>query len=250
MTARWLGCAAFCLTLVPAVAAPNQVSYSNLIDPPVVVVDGALADLDPDPLEIRVEFDLDDPGGDWTATGVILATTSDPNGATLVVTDTEIRNITGNYVAAAMIQVDHHFDPLVSFTQQYTAHVDGAFDKIGGGTLGNLSLANNATLNGAVPVGNFFFAGGLVVVPPPQTFGDSSPPLHLDTVNRQTEHFVFYIDELDNVIRLFDSATILPAAGPAVPAMGLPQLGALALLLLAAIGLVISKRPGQRDAVR
>jgi hypothetical protein len=236
-----VGCAFVLLgTAPPAVAALNQVSYSNLIDPPVFVSDGDVEDLDPDPLEMRVAFDLADPNGDWTATGVILATTSDPNGATLVVTDTEIRNVTGSPVIAAMIEVDHYFDPLVSFTQQYTAHIDGAFDKIGGGLLGNLSLVDSAKLNGAVTVGNFFFEAHLVEAP--VTFDDTSPPLHLDTVNRQTERFVFYTDELDNVIRLFDSASILPEPAMGVPAASGTHLLALVVLLVGALGFAIARR--------
>ena len=54
---------------------------------------------------------------------------------------------------------------------------------------------------------HFAIAAGLMA---PQVFDGTSLPLHLDTVNRQTERFIFYIDELDNVINLFDSSNILP----------------------------------------
>lgn len=204
----------FSITLIAGlgadVAIANSISYSNTINPPTIVNDGDADDLDPDPLEIQVEFDLADPNGDWTAEGVIFATTGNPTGATLVVTDTQIRNVTGNYVLGAMIVVEHFFDPLVSFTQTYVAHIDGAFDKIGGGLLGNMILNDSAFLNGAVLIDAFNFAIGAGLMAP-QTFDDTSLPLHLDTVNRQTERFIFYIDELDNVINLFDSASILPS---------------------------------------
>jgi len=192
-------------------AAPNTISFSNTIDPPTFVSDGSPADTDPDANEIETAFTLVDPAGKWTATGVILAATHPVDGATLVVTDTEIRNVTGQPIAAAIIEVEHFFDPLVSFSQQYIAHIDGAFDKIGGGELGNLSLDDSAFLNGPVLVDNFHF--DVHHLDAPQAFDDTSAPLHLDTVNSQTERLIFYIDELDNVINLFDSATIGPV-GP------------------------------------
>jgi hypothetical protein len=234
-------CLATFIPLASAVAALNQISYSNGIDPPIFVSDGDGADLDPDPAEMQVLFNLTGAGGDWNAQGVIFATTSDPAGATLVVTDTQIRNVTGNYVLGAIIEVNHYFDPLVSFTQQYTAHIDGAFDKIGGGILGNLNLSDAAILNGAVQIDSFFFAAGLEAAP--KTFNDTSLPLHLDTVNRQTERFIFYIDELDNVINLFDSATIQPAVSAPVPAVGANVLVALALGLVLLGFAVLRLRP-------
>ena len=153
-----------------AEAALNMISYSNGIDPAIFVSDGDPEDTDFNPLGIRVEFDLVDANGDWTAEGVILATTTPPpNGvATLVVTDTEIINVTGDQIIAAMIHVNHFFDPIVSVTQQYTAHIDGAFDTIGNGIFGNYSLENTAELNGAVPIDTFFFASG--DGPAPETF--------------------------------------------------------------------------------
>ena len=220
-------------------AALNMISYSNGIDPAIFVSDGDPEDTDFNPLGIRVVFDLVDANGDWTAEGVILATTTPPpNGvATLVVTDTEIINVTGDQIIAAMIHVNHFFDPIVSVTQQYTAHIDGAFDTIGNGIFGNYSLENVAELNGAVPIDTFFFASG--DGPAPETFNETSLPLHLDTVIRQTEHFIFYMDTLDNVIRLFDSATILPSSSDPVPTLGPVQLFVVALALMAALGLAI-----------
>jgi hypothetical protein len=233
------GCAAvLLLTFGAAEAALNRISYSNGINPPIFVNDGDLADTDPDVDEMRVEFNLVDANGDWTAEGVIFATTTNPNGATLVVTDTEIRNVSGDQILGAMINIDHYFDPMVSFTQLYTAHIDGAFDKIGGGILGNLIINYSARLNGAVLIGNLNFPGGLVMAPVP--FDYTGLPQHLDTVNRQTSAFVFYIDELDNVIRLFNSATILPSAP--VPGFEGGSLLVLALALLLAASFMILKQ--------
>jgi hypothetical protein len=193
-----------------APGAVHTVSYSNVIDPPVVVADGDPGDFDFDPDEIEVHFMLEDPiGDDWVATGVILATTTDPAGATLVVTNTTIQNVTGNYVLGAQIIVSHDFPPLVSFTQQYVAHVDGSFDKVGGGLLGSLTLNYSASITGNSLGGQGFAAN---LVPAPKFFDWTGLPKHEDTVINQTEHFIFYIDELDNTINLFDSATILPFA--------------------------------------
>jgi hypothetical protein len=221
---------------------PNRITYSNGIDPPIEVIDDTGLDLDPNPLAMQVNFSLVDPAGDWVADGVIFATVDYPGGATLVVTETQIRNVTGEQVLGAIIEVNHYFDPVVSPTQQYVAHIDGAFDKIGGGVLGNFILDDTASLNGAVDIDTFGFATGNVPAPVP--FADTSLPLHLDTVNRQTERFIFYIDELDNVINLFDSATILPVAP--VPVMGHPFLLALAAGLMGLIGFAICRRYVQR----
>ncbi len=195
-----------------ATAALHTVTYSNTIDPPTVVCDGDAADLDPDVGEIEVHYSLADPiADDWVATGTILATTTNPAGATLVVTDTTIRNVTGNQVLAAQILVEHDFLPLVSFTQQYVGHIDGSFDKVGGGILGNLILNWTATITGNT-IANQGFPGGLV--PAPVFFDWTGGPFHEDTVTRQTQEFIFYIDELDNTINFYDSATILPTEAP------------------------------------
>jgi hypothetical protein len=198
------------LTSPRLAGAAHTISYSNAIDPPIVVADGDPADLNKFDDEIEVHFMLEDPvGDDWVATGIIRASTTDPSGATLVVTGTTIQNITGNYVLGAQIIVNHDFPPLVSFTQQYIAHVDGSFDKIGGGLLGNLTLDYSASMTGNW-LGNQGFAAHLV--PAPKFFDWTGLPKHEDTVINQMQHFIFYIDELDNTINLFDSATILPMA--------------------------------------
>jgi hypothetical protein len=187
----------------------HTISYSNGVDPPIVVADGDPADVDPDADEIEVHFTLaDGVGNDWEASGTILATTTDPAGATFVVTGTTIRNISGNQVIAAQIITTHDFPPFVSLTQLYTAHVDGSFDKIGGGILGNLSLAYSASMTGTA-LGGDFFMGGLVAAP--ILFDWTGLPMHQDTIIQQRQDFTFYIDELDNTINLFNSATILPA---------------------------------------
>jgi len=194
--------------LAPAVV--HTVSYSNVIDPPIVVADGDPADVDPAPDKIEVHFMLQDPvGNDWVASGVILATTTDPAGATLVVTNTTIQNITGNYVLGAQIHVSHDFPPLVSFTQQYVAHIDGSFDRVGGGQLGNLTLDYSASITGNSLGGQGFAAH---LVPAPKLFDWTGLPKHEDTVINQTEHFIFYMDQLDDTINLFNSATVLPLA--------------------------------------
>jgi len=241
------GCAAILLlATAPAAAAPNQVTYSNGVNPPIVVNDGDAADLDGDADEITVDFHLDAANGFWTADGFIHATTTHPNGATLVVTDTEIVNVTGDQIAGASIVVNHIFDPIVSFTQLYTAHIDGAFDRIGGGILGNLIINYSASLNGAVGIGNFNFPDGLALAPIP--FDYTGLPQHLDTVTQQRHHFVFYMDEIDNMIRLHDSATILPQ-GFNVPGHAPPPLAGLAALLLAvgAVVVVRERRAAARD---
>jgi hypothetical protein len=197
-----------------ASAALHTVSYSNGVDPAFVVCDGDPEDLDPDIDEIEVHFALaDGVADDWVATGVILATTTDPAGATLVVTETTIQNITGNQIVAAHIIVNHDFAPFVSLTQMYTAHIDGSFDKIGGGAIGNFTLNFNATMTGKA-LGGMNFMGGLVAMP--VLFDWTGLPMHEDTIIQQTETFIFYMDELDNTINLFDSATILPTPPVAV----------------------------------
>jgi hypothetical protein len=197
-----------------ATAAVHTVSFSNGVDPPTVVCDGDPADLDPDTDEIEVHFSLaDGVADDWVASGVILATTTDPAGATLIVTETTIQNITGNQIIAAQIIVSHDFLPFVSLTQMYTAHVDGSFDKFGAGPLGNLILNFSAAMTGK-SLGGVNFMDGLVAGP--ILFDWTGLPQHEDTIIQQTETFVFYMDELDNTINLFDSATILPTSTVAV----------------------------------
>jgi len=197
-----------------ATAAVHTVSYSNGIDPPTIVCDGDAADIDPDTDEIEVHFTLaDGAADDWVASGVILATTTDPAGATLVVTETTIQNITGNQIIAAQIIVRHDFLPFVSLTQMYTAHVDGSFDKFGAGPLGNLILNFSASMTGKA-LGGVNFMEGLVAGP--ILFDWTGLPQHEDTIIRQTETFIFYMDELNNTINLFDSATILPTSTVAI----------------------------------
>ena len=64
--------------VAPGVArALNSVSYSNGIDPAVVITDGGLGDDNMFDDEITVDFTLEDPiGDDWVATGTIYATTT------------------------------------------------------------------------------------------------------------------------------------------------------------------------------
>ena len=97
---------------------------------------------------------------------------------------------------------------------------------------------DTASLNGAVIIDNFGFVG--VPGPGPQFFDDTSLPVGLPTVNQQTERFIFYIDELDNYIELFDSATILPTT--AVPTMDRGFLFALGAGLMVLLAFVIGKR--------
>ena len=216
-----------------ALADPNRVTYSNGIDPAIEVIDDMGGDLDPDPDEIRVEYSLLDNTGDWLATGEIVATTTDPDGATLVVTKTEITNVTGEAIVGEMIFVDHYFDVIVDFDQLYSARIDGAFDKLGGGILGNFELVFDAYLNGAVLIDAIPpIMGGLQLAP--LTFNEPMgvpPEIHLDTVNRESIQLTFYIDEIDNFIALYDSATILPVS------IGVPGLGVAARLLLS-IGII------------
>jgi hypothetical protein len=191
-----------------ALAAVHTISYSNGVDPPIVVGDGDAADVDPDADEIEVHFTLaDGVGNDWVASGIILATTTNPAGATFVVTGTTIQNISGQQIIGAQIICTHDFAPFVSLTQQYTAHVDGSFDKIGGGILGNLSLAYSASMTGTA-LGGQLFMDGLVAAP--VLFDWTGLPMHQDTIIQQRQDFTFYMDELDNTINLFNSATILP----------------------------------------
>lgn len=198
-----------------AMAALHTISYSNGIDPPIVVCDDDPADIDKTPGKIEVQFNLaDGAGDDWVASGVILATTTDPAGATLVVTGTTIQNITGNYIVAAHIIVNHDMPPVVSLTSNYTAHVDGSFDKIGGGPLGNFTLNFNAAITG-MDLGGVNFMSNLEPMGP-ILFNWTGLPKHQDTIIRQTQTFVFYMDALDNTINLFDSATILPTSTVAV----------------------------------
>ena len=192
-------------------AAVHTVSFSNGVDPATVVCDGSPDDLDLDPDEIEVHFTLADGiNDDWVASGVILATTTDPNGATLVVTETTIQNVTGNQVIGAQILVQHDFSPVVTLSTDYVAHIDGSFDKVGGGVLGNLILSYGATMTGA-SLGGTNFMGGLVLVPPAVLFNWTGSPVHQDTIIQQRQDFIFYIDELDNTINLFNSATIMPS---------------------------------------
>lgn len=188
--------------------AVNCISFSNGVDPPFVVCDGDPNDDNGLADEISVDFTLaDGVNNDWVASGTILATTTNPAGATLVVTDTRIQNITGNQIIAAQIIVTHDFPPFVSLTQQYTAHIDGAFDRVGGGLLGTLSLAYSASMTGSALGGDFFMASA---VQAPVPFNWTGLPFHQDTIIQQRQEFVFYIDELDNTIDLYNSATILP----------------------------------------
>jgi len=191
-----------------AQGAIHTVSYSNGVDPPTFVADGDAADMNPLVDEIEVHFTLaDGVNNDWVASGVILATTTDPAGATFVVTNTTIQNITGNQIVAAQMVFDHDFAPFVSLTQMYTAHCDGSFDKVGGGILGTLSLAYSATITG-IGLGGTLFMDGLVAAP--VLFSWDGLPQHQDTIINQHQDFIFYMDEIDNTINLFNSASILP----------------------------------------
>jgi hypothetical protein len=128
----------------------------------------------------------------------------------------------------------------VSFTQQYEAHIDGAFDKVGGGILGNFILDYSAFINGFQPVGNFGINDGLKLAP--ILFDYTSLPVHEDTVIDQTQRLIFYMDELDNLIELFDSATILPVGPAPVPALG--GFGLLCLTaLLVGLSCLVIRRP-------
>lgn len=191
-----------------ALGALHTVSYSNGVDPPIVVADGAVGvDMDTDADEIEVHFTLQDGiANDWVASGIIRATTTDPNGATLVVTETTIQNVSGEQVNA-QIFVNHDFPPVVTLATDYIAHIDGSFDKIGGGLLGNLTLIYGASITGAGLGGQNFMAG---LVAAPVLFSWTGLPVHQDTIIHQAQDFIFYMDELDNTINLFNSATILP----------------------------------------
>ena len=210
------------LTLIAALSGPttaagatHTISYSNGVDPDIVVCDGDLADVDPDVDEIEVHFTLaDGVNDDWVANGIILATTTDPTGATLVVTETTIQNITGNQIIAAHIIVDHDFAPFVTLTTDYIAHVDGSFDKVGGGPLGDYIFDFQATMTG-IGLGGMNFAGGPFPMGP-IPFDWTGLPTHQDTIINQRQTFIFYMDELDNTINLFNSATILPIGTVAV----------------------------------
>lgn len=205
------------LFLAPGSAsAQHSVTYSNGIDPAIVVFDGDASDLNPIPKEIEIHFTLEDGEFDnWIATGVILATTTDPSGATLVVTDTTIQNITGEQVLGAQIVVEHDFPPVVTLTTDYVAHIDGSFDKIGGGELDTFTLNFSAQMTGKF-LGQMGFQQNMGTAP--QLFDWTGTPVHQDTIIHQRQHFIFYIDGLDNTINFFDSATISPTVG-GVPAM-------------------------------
>ena len=114
---------------------------------------------------------------------------------------------------AAHIIVNHDFPPFVSLTQMYTAHIDGSFDKVGGGLLGNLILNFNASMTGK-NLGGVNFMDGLIAAP--VLFDWTGLPMHEDTIIQQNQTFIFYMDELDNTINLFNSATILPTTTVAV----------------------------------
>lgn len=229
--------------LIALVAAPgvgraehgvHTVSYSNGIDAPVVIADEGPGDDNPLEHEIEVNFSLEDPiGDDWIASGTIHATTTDPAGATLVVTDTTIKNITGNQVIAAQILVSHVLPPFVLLDGAYVAHIDGSFDNDAPFDLGTLSLDFSASITGKSLGGQGFQVS---LVPPPKLFDWTGNPVQQDTIIAQNQNFIFYIDELDNTINFFDSASILPVAP--VPSMSVTARIALPIAM-GLLGLVI-----------
>ncbi len=91
------------------------------------VVDDGSGDLDLDPLEIRVDFTLINPGF-WSATGTIIAIGGGLLPVETIVTDLLIQNVGGPVINEAFF-VEHEFTASLIATP-FTAELDGEYHKL------------------------------------------------------------------------------------------------------------------------
>lgn len=215
------------LLCAPPAVAGTAVSFWREGGLATTVFDGDALDLDPDPFELEVFFSLTNPGpGAWTATGTILATGGELVPAETIVTNVLIQNTGDGPVNNDAFFVEHLFESFLT-AQPYTAELDGEYDKL----VPNLDIGVADILY--VPyIGNEVIGvidpAQAVAVPPVQPFGGSSGPYFPvgPPINQKLE-IRFYLDELGDAIRMFDSASITQV----------PEPGSLLLLLATVAGL-------------
>jgi hypothetical protein len=225
-----------CALALLAAAAPawagTAVNYWREGGLMTTVVDDGPGDLDLDPLEIRVDFALSNPGF-WSATGTIIAIGGGLVPVETIVTDLLIQNVGGPVINEAFF-VEHEFTTSLTATP-FTAELDGEYDKlqpalnIGIADLLYIPRVNDEDIGAIDPP-------AAANQPPTVAFAGASGPLYpSETPLTHTLELRFYLDELGDAIRLPNSASIsqvVPEPGP----------GALLWLSLGAVAAGLRRR--------
>jgi len=195
------------------------------------IADGDAADLDGDANQIEVLFSCSQAQGLWTAEGRVLATVDAEGYADLIVTDTLIEKITGDFINGN-IDVLHEFDSFIT-TPVIEAEVDGAYDHLSpAGVIGwadvLFSFYGYGDFLGAVDPP----AAIGIPVPPDVPFAGAVGPTYVGGFPPSERVVIdFYLDLPGDAIRLDDSVhvSMVPEPGPAT-------------LVLACVALALGRR--------
>jgi MYXO-CTERM domain-containing protein len=199
-----------------------------------VIADGDAADLDDDADQIEVLFSCSQAQGVWTAEGRVFATVDAEGHGDLIVTETLIEKIAGDFVGGH-IDVLHEFESFLT-TPVIEAEVDGAYDH-----LSPLSVIGWANVEFAF-YGYGDFIGAVdpppaigIPVPPDVPFAGVVGPTYVGGFPpSERVTIAFYLDLPGDAIRLDDSVhvSMVPEPGGAA-------------LVLACVALALGRRRRQ-----